>query len=79
MCALHVVPEGERLIFTLTTLKCHLQPFHKKVTKYAGQVKSDCLTCTFRASRCIARLSRAQMLLFACSSVRDRKYKYAEG
>ena len=37
------------------------------------QVKSECLTCTFRASCCSARLSRAQVP--AGSSVRDRKTK----
>ena len=35
-------------------------------------VISDCLTCTFRASCCSARLSRTQILSFACSSVRDK-------
>ena len=33
----------------------------------------ECLTCTFRASCCSARLSRAQVPTFAGSSVRDRK------
>ena len=33
-----------------------------------GQVRSECLTCTFRASCCSARLS----LAFTGSSVRDR-------
>ena len=37
-----------------------------------GQVRSECLTCTFRASCCSARLSRAQVPAFAGSSVRDR-------
>ena len=37
-----------------------------------GQVRSECLTCTFRASCCSARLSRAQVPAFAVSSVRDR-------
>ena len=37
-----------------------------------GQVKSECLTCTFRASGCSARLSRAHVPAFAGSSVRDR-------
>ena len=36
-----------------------------------GQFKSECLTCTFRASRCSARLSRALVPDFAGSSVRD--------
>ena len=41
---------------------------------YLGQVKSECLTCTFRATCCSACLSRAQTGLpaFAGSSVRDR-------
>ena len=33
--------------------------------------RSECLTCTFRASCCSARLSRAQVPTFAVSSVRD--------
>ena len=44
-----------------------------------GQVRSECLTCTFRASCCSARLSRAQVSAFAGSSVRDRKKKGVEG
>ena len=39
----------------------------------AGQVRSECLTCTFRASCCSARLSRAHVPALAGSSVRDRK------
>ena len=41
----------------------------------SGQVRSECLTCTFRASCCSARLSRAQVPAFADSSVRDRGKK----
>ena len=37
----------------------------------AGQVRTECLTCTFRASCCSARLSRAQVPAFADSSIRD--------
>ena len=37
------------------------------------QVRSDCLTCTFRASCCSACLSRAQVPAFDGSSVLDRK------
>ena len=33
----------------------------------------QCLTCTFRASCCNARLSRAQVQGFAGSSAQDRK------
>ena len=40
-----------------------------------GQVRSECLTCRFRASCCSARLLRAQVPAFAGSSVRDRKKK----
>ena len=40
----------------------------------SGQVRSECLTCTFRASCCSAGLSRAQVPAFACSSARDRNY-----
>ena len=36
-----------------------------------GQVRSECLTCTFRQSCCSARLSRAQVTAIAGSSVRD--------
>ena len=39
------------------------------------QVRSECLTCTFRASCCSARLSRAQVPAFTGSSDRDRKKK----
>ena len=42
-------------------------------------VRSECLTCTFRASCCSARLSRAQVQAVAGSSVRDRKKKRGEG
>ena len=45
----------------------------------SGQVRSECLTCTFRASCCSARLSRAQVTAFAGSSVRDRGEKWGEG
>ena len=48
--------------------------YHSLSTNTApGQVMSECLTCTFRASCCSARLSRAQVPAFANSSVRDRK------
>ena len=40
-----------------------------------SQARSVCLTCTFRASCCSARLSRAQVQAFAGSSVRDREKK----
>ena len=36
------------------------------------QVRSECLTCTFRTSCCSVHLSRAQVLAFAGSSVLDR-------
>ena len=38
-----------------------------------GQVWSECLTCTFRASCCSARLSRVRVPAFVGSSVWDRK------
>ena len=38
----------------------------------SGQVRSECLMCTFRASCCSAHLSRAQVPAFASSSVQDR-------
>ena len=40
-----------------------------------GQVRSECLTCTFRASCCSACMSRAQVPAFTGPSVRDRKKK----
>ena len=40
--------------------------------KSSGQVRSECLMCTFRASCCSARLSRAQVPSFAGFFVRDR-------
>ena len=45
----------------------------------SGQVMSECLTCTFRASCCSARLSRAPVLTFTGSSVQDRKKKGGGG
>ena len=48
---------------------CNVEPVR------LGQVRSECLTCTFRASCCSARLSRAQVPGFAGSSVRDRCVK----
>ena len=45
----------------------------------SGQVRSECLTCTFRASCCWAHLSRAQVPAFPGSSVQDRKKKRGEG
>ena len=40
----------------------------------SSQVRSECLTCTFRASCCSAGLSRAQVPVFVVgSSVRDRR------
>ena len=42
----------------------------------SGQVRSEWLTCTFGASCCSARLSRAQVSDFAGSSVRDRTFFY---
>ena len=40
-----------------------------------NQVRSECLTCTFRVSCCSARLSRAQVPVFAGTSVRDRNHE----
>ena len=45
----------------------------------SGQVRSECLTCTFRVSCCSARLSGAQVPAFASSSVRDRKLSVGDG
>ena len=50
--------------------RCEL--YFINLLKHAGQVRSECLTCTFRASWCSARLSREQVPAFAGSSVRDR-------
>ena len=44
-----------------------------------GQVRSECLTCTFRASCCSARLSRAQVHAVAGSHVRDKRKKRGGG
>ena len=41
-------------------------------TGNSSQVRSKCLTCTFRASCCSARLSREQVPTFTSSSVWDR-------
>ena len=47
---------------------------------YDTEVRSECLTCTFKASCYSARLSWAQVPTFAGSSVWDRKKKgRAEG
>ena len=46
--------------------------------RFNCQVRSECLTCIFRASCCSARLSWAQVPAFVDSSVRDRK-KRGEG
>ena len=46
---------------------------------FEGQVRSECLTCTFRASCCSAHLSQAQVLTFVGSSVRDRGKKGGAG
>ena len=40
---------------------------------HKGQVRSECLTCPFRASCCSARLSRVQVPAFTGYSVQDRK------
>ena len=45
---------------------------HHLFTNRSGQVRSECLMCTFRASCCNGRLSRAQVPTFAGSSLRDR-------
>ena len=41
----------------------------------SGQVRSECLPCTFRASCCSTHLPRAQVPAFAGSSVWDRGKK----
>ena len=47
--------------------------FKRLIEATSGQIRSECLTCTFRAGCCSARLSRAQVPAFAGSSVRNRK------
>ena len=48
-----------------------LPPLHSfSVRLRSGQVSSEWLTCTFRASCCSARLTRAQVPAFAGSFVR---------
>ena len=39
----------------------------------SGQIRSECLMCTFRASCCSARLSWVQVSAFTGSSVQDNK------
>ena len=43
--------------------------------KADNQVRSECLTCTFRANCCSARLSWEQVPAFFDSFVRDREKK----
>ena len=43
-----------------------------------GKVRSECLTCTFRASCCSAGLSRAQILAFAGPSVQVRGWGWGQ-
>ena len=53
--------------------RCALQQLALNVhVKHSYQVRSECLSCTFRASCCSARLSRAQISDIAGSSVRDK-------
>ena len=47
-------------------------PTYYRLPSWSGQVRVI-KTCTFRASGCTARLSRAQVPAIAGSSVRDRK------
>ena len=35
--------------------------FKRLIEATSGQIRSECLTCTFRAGCCSARLSRAQV------------------
>ena len=44
----------------------------------SGKVRSECLTCTFTASCCSARLSRAEVPAFVGSSVRDKEKRGEE-
>ena len=75
---LHLVPkQGLKLQFKCEA-DCKLRLNYKRSQVRSGQVRSECLTCTFRASCCCARLSRAQVPAFTGSSVRDRK-KRGEG
>ena len=48
---------------------------HDIQTVRSRQVRSECLTCTYRASCCSAHLSWAQVLDFAGSSIWDRTKK----
>ena len=59
-------------------VKCSLfdlQSIFNRSSSVIHQVRSECLTCTFRASCCSARLSRAQVPDSAGSSVRVRGEK----
>ena len=49
------------------------QSVNPAVVYTIGQVRSECLTCIFRARCCSSRLSRAQVPDFAGSSLRDRE------
>ena len=50
-----------------TSINCIITAHQK-----SGQVRSECLMCTFRTSCCSVRLSRAQVPAFSGSSVRGR-------
>ena len=61
---------SERRRWTGSYRRWRLQRCHGVL--FSDQIRSEWLTCTFRASCCSARLSRAQVPPFAGSSVRDR-------
>ena len=67
ICCCQYIGYSFRLVATVILYS----PSHRQ----NDQFRSECFRCTFRASCCSARLSRAQVPAFACSSVRDRKRK----
>ena len=66
------------LIGCLKYINLDLRQTRSRFGSRSGQVKSECLTCTFRASCCSARLSLGTGTAFVGSSIRDRR-KRGEG
>ena len=64
-----VQPFFEKTFLPVKVHQCYI--FNDTIN--TGQLRSECLTCTFRTSCCSARMSRVQVATFAGSSVRNRK------
>ena len=60
--------------YTLITIEKCITIALESTMSLKGQVRSECLTCTFRASCCSARLSWTQVPAFAGFSLRDRVF-----